>query len=89
MMSTARPARFLRQMKFRIDDQIVVEGRVFVVRGFDPFGVPAGRVYLEDEATGEPVSELMARLQQAEPTIRPASEEDSRGSRIPTVRQDG
>ena len=30
-----------------------------------------------------------ARLQQAEPTIWPASEEDSRGSRVPTVRQDG
>jgi hypothetical protein len=57
-------------MKLRIDDQIVVEGRVFVVRGFDPFGVSEGRVYLEDEATGEPVIELMARLQQAEPAIR-------------------
>ena len=57
-------------MHLRIDDQIVVEGRVFVVRGFDPFGVPAGRVYLEDEATGEPVFVSMARLQQAEPAIR-------------------
>lgn len=76
-------------MKLRIDDQIVVEGRVLVVRGFDPIGVPAGCVYLEDEATGEPVSELMARLQQAEPTIWPASEEDSRGSGIPTLRRDG
>jgi hypothetical protein len=57
-------------MHLRIDDQIVVEGRVFVVRGFDPFGVPAGRVYLEDEATGEPVFESMARLQQSEPSIR-------------------
>jgi len=75
-------------MKLRIDDQIVVEGRVLVVRGFDPIGVPAGCIYLEDEATGEPVTELMARLQQAEPTIWPASEEDSRRSRIPTVRQD-
>jgi hypothetical protein len=74
-------------MKLRIDDQIVVEGRVFVVRGFDPFGVPAGRVYLEDEATGEAVTELMARLQQGEPAIRPASEEDSRGYRSPTARQ--
>ena len=76
-------------MKLRIDDQIVVEGRVLVVRGFDPIGVPAGCVYLEDEATGEPVSELMARLQQAEPPIWPASEEDSRGSGIPTLRRDG
>jgi hypothetical protein len=67
-------------MKLRIDDQIVVEGRVFVVRGFDPFGVSARRVYLEDEATGESVIELMARLQYAEPAIRGASEEDSRGN---------
>jgi hypothetical protein len=66
-------------MNLRIDDQIVVEGRVLVVRGFDPFGLAAGRrVYLEDEMTGEPVTELMARLQQAEPAIRPASEEDAR-----------
>lgn len=65
-------------MNLRIDDQVVVEGRVLVVRGFDPCGVRAGRVYLEDEATGEPVTELMARLQQAEPAIRPASEQDAR-----------
>jgi hypothetical protein len=75
-------------MNLRIDDQIVVEGRVLVVRGFDPFGVPAGRVYLEDEATGEPVTELIARLQQTEPAIRPASEKDARVYRRPTVRQD-
>ena len=75
-------------MKLRIDDQIVVEGRVFVVRGFDPFGVPAGRVYLEDETTGEAVTELMARLQQAEPAIRPASEKAAGGYRTPRVRQD-
>jgi hypothetical protein len=70
-------------MKIRIDDQILVEGRVFVVRGFDPFGVPAGRVYLEDEVTGEAVTELMARLQQAEPAIRPVSQQDSRGNGDP------
>ena len=88
MMTTARRARSLRRMKLRIDDQIVVEGRVLVVRGFDPMGVPAARVYLEDEATGEPVTELIARLRQGEPAIRPASEEDSRGGRPPTARQD-
>jgi hypothetical protein len=71
MMRTGRLARSLRRMELRIDDQIVVEGRVFVVRGFDPFGVPAGCVYLEDEVTGEAVTELMACLQQAEPAIRP------------------
>jgi hypothetical protein len=46
------------------------------------------RVYLEEEATGEPVTELMAGLQQAEPAIRPASEEDSRAYRTPTAGQD-
>jgi hypothetical protein len=85
-MMTTGAGRALGKMKLRIDDQIVVEGRVFVVRGFDPFGVPAGRVYLEDEVTGEAVTELMARLRQAEPAIRPVSEQDSRTS---SVRQDG
>jgi hypothetical protein len=75
-------------VNLRIDDKIVVEGRVLVVRGFDRFGVPAGRVYLEDEATGELVTESMARLQQAEPAIRLAFERDARGYRTPTVRQD-
>ena len=73
-------------MKLRIDDQIVVEGRVFVVRGFDPFGVSARRVYLEDEATGERVTELMARLHYVEPAVRRASEEDSRGGGGPKRR---
>jgi hypothetical protein len=86
MMTTARPARSLRQMNIRIDDQIVGEGRVFVVRGFDPFGVPTGRVYLEDEVTGEAVVELMARLQQAGPAIRSASGEDSRGNGTATAK---
>ena len=83
MMTTARRARSLRRMNLRIDDQIVVEGRVFVVRGFDPLGVPAGRVYLEDEATGESVTELIARLREGEAAIRPAAEEDSRGGITP------
>ena len=83
MMTTARRARSLRRMNLRIDDQIVVEGRVFVVRGFDPLGVPGGRVYLEDKATGESVTESIARLPQSEPAIRPASEEDSRGGITP------
>jgi hypothetical protein len=64
-------------VNLRIDDKIVVEGRVLVVR-----------VYLEDEATGELVTESMARLQQAEPAIRLAFERDARGYRTPTVRQD-
>jgi hypothetical protein len=76
-------------MNLRINDQIVLECSVSVVRGFAPFGVPGARVYLGDEATGEPVTELMARLQQADPVMRPASEEGSRANRTPTVRQDG
>jgi hypothetical protein len=36
----------------------------------------------------KPSIELMARLQQAEPAIRPASEEDSRGGSTPDARQD-
>jgi hypothetical protein len=55
----------------------------FAARGFDPFAAPAAGVYLVAEATDEPVIELMARLQQAEPAIGPASEEDSRGGRTP------
>ena len=87
MMTTARRARFLRRMNLRIDDQIVVEGRVFVVRGFDPLGVPGGRVYLEDEATGESVTESIAGLQQVGPAIRPAADEDSRGGITQTATQ--
>jgi hypothetical protein len=59
-------------MDYRIGDHIVVEGRVLVVRGFDPMGVRAGRVYLEDEATGELVVDLIARLPKAEPEDKAA-----------------
>ena len=72
-------------MNVRIDDQIVLECRVSLARGFDPFGVPGPA---SSSRTGEPVTELMARLQQAEPAIRPASEEDSRAYSTPTARQD-
>ncbi len=61
-MSVARICAPPAAMDLKIGDEVVLEGRVFVVRGFDPLGVLAGRVYLEDVATGDLVTELMARL---------------------------
>ena len=55
----ARPRASLCGMK--IGDQIVVDDRVFILRGVDPMGVAARRVYLEDAETGELVTELLAR----------------------------
>jgi hypothetical protein len=46
----------------RLGDRIVVDERVFIVRGVDPMSVHAPRVYLEDVETGELVAELMARV---------------------------
>jgi hypothetical protein len=46
----------------KIGDQIVVDDRVFIVRGVDPMSVDAPRVYLEDAETGEMVADLMARV---------------------------
>ena len=47
----------------RLGEQIVVDKRVFIVRGVDPMSVDAPRVYLEDAETGELVADLMARVQ--------------------------
>jgi hypothetical protein len=55
----ARPRASLCGMK--IGDQIVVDDRVFLLRGVDPMSVAARRVYLEDAETGELVTELLAR----------------------------
>lgn len=71
-MMRLAPSAPLRQMDYRIGDHIVVEGRVLVVRGFDPIGVRAGRVYLEDEATGELVVDLIARLPRPEREDEPS-----------------
>jgi hypothetical protein len=53
-------------MDYRIGDHVVIEGRALIVRGFDPMSVPAGRVYLEDEETGELVTTLIERLPEPE-----------------------
>jgi hypothetical protein len=53
-----------------------------------PFRCARACVYLEDEATRGPVTELMACPQLAEPAIRPASVEDSRAYSTPTAGQD-
>jgi hypothetical protein len=37
----------------RIGDHVTYEGRLYVVLGLDPMGVPGRRVDLEDLATGE------------------------------------
>jgi len=48
----------------RLGDRIVVDDRVFIVRGVDPMSVDAPRVYLEDAETGEMVVDLMARVRE-------------------------
>ncbi len=46
----------------RIGDPVTYQGRPYVLRGFDPMGVPDRRADIEDVETGEvihvPVSEL-------------------------------
>jgi hypothetical protein len=61
-----RPGRFSRKLSqkhagprasvggLRLGDRIVVDARVFIVRGVDAMSVDVPRVYLEDAATGEP-----------------------------------
>ena len=46
----------------RLGDHIVVDDRVFIVRGVDPMSVDAPRVYLEDAETGEMVVDLLASV---------------------------
>lgn len=46
----------------RLGDRIVVDDRVFIVRGIDPMSVRAPRVYLEDAETGELVADLLTRV---------------------------
>jgi hypothetical protein len=62
-----RPARECgsRSAELRIGDQVAHDGRVYVVLGLDPMGVPGRRVDLEDVETGErcrvPLAELEDR----------------------------
>ncbi len=51
----------------KIGDQIVVDDRVFIVRGVDPMSVDAPRVYLEDAETGELMVDLIASVVEDEP----------------------
>jgi hypothetical protein len=39
--------------QLRIGDHVTYDGRLYVVLGLDPMGVPARRVDLEDVETGE------------------------------------
>jgi hypothetical protein len=52
-----------RSAELRIGDHVAYDGRVYVVLGLDPMGVPGRRADLEDVETGErvrvPVSELV------------------------------
>ena len=61
----ARPCASLCGTK--IGDQIVVDDRVFIVRGVDPMSVDAPRVYLEDAETGELMVDLIASVVEDEP----------------------
>ena len=46
----------------QIGDHVIYDGRVLVLLGLDPMGIPDGRAELEDEETGErfvvPFSEI-------------------------------
>jgi hypothetical protein len=46
----------------RLGDDIVVDNRLFVLRGLDPASVDARRVYLEDAETGETVVAPLASV---------------------------
>ena len=48
----------------KIGEQIVVDDRVFILRGVDPMSVAASRVYLEDAETGELLAELKALVEE-------------------------
>jgi hypothetical protein len=54
-----------RSAELRIGDHVVYDGRMYVVLGLDPMGVPGRRADLQDLETGErrraPVAELEPR----------------------------
>jgi hypothetical protein len=55
----------VKECGLRIGDHVVHDGRVYVVLGLDPMGVPGRRVDLRDLETGErrrvPVAEVAPR----------------------------
>jgi hypothetical protein len=57
-MLVERAARRVAAME--IGDLVTYEGRTFLLRGFDPTGVPDRRAELEDPVTGEHRSVLFA-----------------------------
>ncbi len=50
-----------------IGETVVVEGRRFTVRGFDPEGVDPRFVYIEDAKTGETKAVAFAELSRMAP----------------------
>jgi hypothetical protein len=73
----------------RLGDRIVVDARVFIVRGVDAMSVDAPRVYLEDAATGELLAELMARVRALAGGEHDESNDEQTigGSRLPGARR--
>ena len=49
----------------RIGDHVTYDGRLYVVQGLDPMGVPERRADLEDVETGERVRVAVTKLQPA------------------------
>ena len=49
----------------RIGDHVTYDGRLYVVRGLDPMGVPERRADLEDVETGERIRVPLAQLRAA------------------------
>ena len=50
-----------------IGDLVTYKGCVYVLRGFDPMGVPDRHVQLEDAATGEHISAPLAEVSPHDP----------------------
>jgi hypothetical protein len=51
----------------KIGDLVIYQGGVYVLRGFDPMGVPDRHVQLEDPATGESLSAPLAEVSPHDP----------------------
>jgi len=50
-----------------IGDLVTYEGRVYVLRGLDPMGVPDRHAQLADPATGEHISAPLAEVSPNDP----------------------
>jgi hypothetical protein len=49
----------------RIGDEVIYDGRRYVLRGLDPMGIPDRRAHLEDAETGEQIRVPAAELEPA------------------------